>query len=285
VFARLRHYLDRRYLARNDLDPALFARALALPALAGLRADEHAALRRLAVLFLRDKRIFGARGFATDAWVCTRIAVEAALLVRTLSLDRYRGFRTVVVYEDTFIAHSEEHDEDGLVHVSDEAMGGQSWEDGPVILSWADMLAADAEGGNIVLHEFAHKLDMENGGADGYPRLAPGMQRRAWTEAFASAFHVAGERADAGRDIGIDEYALESPAEFFSMAVEAFFMQPSRLANTFPAVYAQLELLLGEPPRARLPAATPAVRDPARARPAAAADTTARHPRRRPPPR
>lgn len=252
MFSRLRQYRDQRYLARNNLDATLFARALTLPVLAGIPFDEQDSLRRLAVLFLRDKRFYGARGFVPDAWMCTRIAIEAALLVRNVGLDRYAGFRTIVLYADTFIARHEEHDEDGLVHVAEEVMGGESWEDGPVILSWADLEGADSEGGNLVLHEFAHKLDMENGGADGYPRLVRGMQRRDWTEAFTSAFHTASQRADAGQDAGIDEYALESPAEFFSMTVEAFFMNPAHLQRTFPAVHGQLLTLLGEPPRARL---------------------------------
>jgi len=102
------------------------------------------------------------------------------------------------------------------------------------------------DGYNVVVHEMAHKLDERDGGLDGCPPLPRSMSRRAWRAAFGDAyadFQVRVARSSSGRRVGrasrlpLDEYAAESPDEFFAVACEAFFDAPQRLEAAYPEVY------------------------------------------------
>src|SRR5690606_40696270 len=93
---------------------------------------------------------------------------------------------------------------------------------------------------SVVIHEFAHKLDMENGGVDGLPPLPPGMSRAAWAAAFTAAYEAFCAEVAAGRDSVLDPYGAEHPGEFFAVASEAFFETPLALQARFPEVYGQL---------------------------------------------
>ena len=102
-----------------------------------------------------------------------------------------------------------------------------------------------------MIHEFAHKLDMENGGVDGLPRLRPGMSRRAWAEAFGKAYEDFCAEVDRGVDTAIDPYGAEHPGEFFAVVSEVFFEDPLVLRGRFPALYDQLVHFYGMDPAAR----------------------------------
>ena len=134
-------------------------------------------------------------------------------------------------------------DEDGVVHEYDDVIVGEAWADGPVLLSWFD----DAPAGmNVVIHEFAHKLDMAGGGdADGLPPLPAHMSARQWKRVFTAAYDTLRAQVDADEETAIDHYAAEDPAEFFAVATEAFFETPRELRAAFPAVYEQLVMLYG----------------------------------------
>jgi hypothetical protein len=103
----------------------------------------------------------------------------------------------------------------------------------------------------VVIHEFAHKLDMLNGDADGYPPLHAGMSRAAWTRAFTGAYEDLCRRADAGEPTEIDPYAAESAGEFFAVTSETFFERPEILRACYPAVYDQLQAFYRQDPYAR----------------------------------
>jgi len=130
-------------------------------------------------------------------------------------------------------------DEDGVVHEYDDEVMGEAWYGGPVLISWFDQ-AEDAEGINVVIHEFAHKLDMKSGDADGLPPLHAGMSRRRWIDVMSAAFGDFRRRVDAGEDTPLDPYGAEMPNEFFAVTSEAFFETPELLRSEYPEVYAQL---------------------------------------------
>jgi hypothetical protein len=184
------------------------------------------------------------------------IAVQACMLILNLGLDYYRGWVEVIVYPDEFVAEYEYMDEHGIVHRVEEPMSGESWLAGPVILSWADtQLRGDGHGYNVVIHEFAHKLDMLNGDANGFPPLHRGMNAAAWARDFGSAYEDLCARVDAGDDTAIDPYASTAPAEFFAVLTEVFFETPDLLDAEYPAVYRQLRQFYRQHPLARLGAA------------------------------
>jgi Mlc titration factor MtfA (ptsG expression regulator) len=208
-----------------------------------LNTSEIAKLRQLVTLFLHAKQINGVRGLDVTKEMQVMVAAQACILILNLGLEYYDGWTEIIVYPGGFIRDFEYMDEYGIAHHVKEAAAGESWLGGPVILSWED--AADAENGrgyNVVIHEFAHKLDMLNGDANGYPPLHAGMSRQEWADVFVAAYAQFCGSVDAGDEAMVDPYAAESPAEFFAVMSEAFFQIPILVKQHFPLVYEQLAL-------------------------------------------
>jgi MtfA peptidase len=248
-----RDWRRRRWLRHYPLSDALWARVIArLPILDGYEAAEIARLRELTTIFMREKAFTATHDLVLTEAMQARIAVQACVPVMNLGLDWYRGWETVIVYPGKFGHRRRETGEDGLVHEWDQVMSGESWELGPVILSWADVTASGrGEGYNVVIHELAHKLDMRNGAPDGFPPLHRGMEPRQWSAAFSAAFEDLNRRIDAGEPSAIDPYAAEDPAEFFAVLSETFFERPELLQATYPEVYAQMQAFYRQDPQAR----------------------------------
>ncbi|MBI4193742.1 MAG: zinc-dependent peptidase [Betaproteobacteria bacterium] len=239
-----------RILRRATLDEQLWRRTVgAFPFTRTLSEADRARLKDWVILFLEQKSIHGAAGFGLRDDIRMAIAVQACLLILNLDLDYYRGWAEVIIYPDEFVAEYEYLDENGVAHVVKEPLSGESWLRGPVILSWADAEAAGQVAGyNVVIHEFAHKLDMLNGDADGFPPLHGGMNRETWSRAFTAAYDDFCARVDRGDMMPIDPYAAENPAEFFAVVSEAFFEMPSRVQADYPEVYRQLALFYRQDP-------------------------------------
>lgn len=243
-------------LRRTFLNDPVWAAALAYPPelFAGLTAAENQRLREWASLFLATKQFYGARDFVLTGEMQAAIAAQACLPILNLDLDYYAGWTSIVVYEDSFIAPREETDADGIVHSGSEVLAGESWEGGPVVLSWADCAPGaypHGPAGNVVIHEFAHKLDMNNGLANGMPPLHRGMSPAAWAAALASAYEELRAALERGAEPLLDEYAAEDPAEFFAVSSEYFFMAPGYLRQVYPGVYQQLALYYRQDPARR----------------------------------
>lgn len=224
-----------------------------LPLLAGLDPAESARLGELARCFLRDKTLEPVQGAQLTDRRRLLIALQACLPILELGLDWYQGWYSVILYPDAFVTAHEVMDDDGVVWVDREAKSGESWERGPVILSWSDIRAgARLDGYNVILHEFAHKLDGRSGSTNGCPPLHAGMSNAAWKRIFATAFADLGRRVDQGEDTPIDPYATESPAEFFAVVSEVFFEIPALLVDEYPDVYTQLSAFYRQDPLRRL---------------------------------
>ena len=231
-----------------------------LPLLRGLATQERERLRDLSIVFLHEKSLEAAAGLRLDEQMRLLIALQACLPVLHLGLDWYSGWVSVIVYPDEFVPEREWVDEAGVVWVARVPHTGEAWEQGPVILSWSDVESGTQMNGvNVVLHEFAHKLDMRNGSANGHPPLHADMSHAAWAAAFTDAYQDFGDRVDTGEHTRIDPYAAESPAEFFAVFSEAFFEIPEVVWEEYPRVYAQLRAFYRQHPLERL--ATPG-RDP-----------------------
>ncbi len=248
-----RSWRRRRIQQHNTLPEPVWQDAVAsLPLLGGLSGKELDRLRELVILFLHEKELVAAGGGALTDGMRLKIAVLACLPILNLGLDYYAGWVSVIVYPGEFVPEYEFMDEDGVVHQVREPMIGESWERGPVILSAADVERSDEHDGvNVVIHEFAHKLDMLNGAPDGFPPLHREMDRAAWTRAFTEAFDDFGAKVESGAETVIDPYAVENPAEFFAVMSEAFFEIPHTLLREYPEVYRQLAAFFRQDPAAR----------------------------------
>jgi Mlc titration factor MtfA (ptsG expression regulator) len=254
-FRRLRRPKPDQLPEQTLIAAPLWAEAVAaLPILDGLDPGKAERLRRLATLFLRDKIFEAAGGLVLDDTIRVRIAALACLPILGLNYDWYDGWRTVVVYPGEFVRPRSAFDDIGIMHEWEEVLTGESWERGPVILSWADVKASgQRDGYNVVIHEMAHKLDMLNGLPDGFPPLPKDLDRRAWTERFTAAFDHLNERLDRDESTAIDPYAAEEPGEFFAVLSEYFFELPHLVRTEYPAVYGLLAAFYRQDPAGRLP--------------------------------
>ncbi len=204
-------------------------------------------------VFLSEKRFLGCGGLELTEEMQVTIAAHACLLLLNREEPRYfPGFTSVFVYPDTFLVDDVEYDGEIEIRGQD-ARAGESWEGGPVILSWSDILpgiSGEPDGQNVILHEFAHKLDEENPDVEGLPVLDSAEHYREWKEVFTRAWENLEETLDRLDDPAIDDYALTSPAEFFAVATEAFFESPVRMRRQFPDLYRQLAKLYRVDPAA-----------------------------------
>lgn len=255
MFARRMVGRLRRWLGLSQpqpvVPPAQWQRVEAsLPFLDYLDPEDRPRLRALALAFLASKEFHGAQGLQLDDDILLGIALQACLPVLNIGLQAYRGWVGVIVYPGDFVIPRREYDEAGVLHEYEDEVLGEAWEGGPVLLSWFPGDGQPA-GVNVVIHEFAHKLDMENGGVDGLPRLRPGMSRQAWARAFSRAYDDLCDEIERGEETDIDPYAAEHPGEFFAVVSEVFFETPQLLQRRFPEVYAQLAQLYGVDPVVR----------------------------------
>ena len=243
MFDFLRTWLDRRIIQRSRIKPAEWKAAFAaLPLLKGLTQTEKNRLQELAILFLHRKVIEGAHGLVITQPMTLIIALQACLPILELGLDNYTGWYSVIVYPSGFAPKRVIVDEYGVEHQVQSGLSGESWLRGPVVLSWDDTEHAGIiDGDNLVIHEFAHKLDMQNGQANGFPLLHSNMKSATWTEALGSGFEDFQHKCNRQKNIGINCYGATSPAEFFAVLSEVFFERPSVILNHYPAIFDQLK--------------------------------------------
>jgi Mlc titration factor MtfA (ptsG expression regulator) len=240
----LTEWKRKRVLEKHAIDDALWQRATRR--LAFLPQSQK--LRELVLLFLAEKAFTGAHGLEVTDEMRVAIAAQACLPILELGLDWYAGWTGIVVYPGDFRVQRTEMDEHGVMHEWEDELAGEAMPGGPVVISW-DAAAYDPHI-NVVLHEFAHKLDMVNGAADGMPPLHPGMDARAWTRAFQEAYEGFCDALERGTDTWLDPYAAEHPSEFFAVISEAFFEQPAETRRRYPVVYEQLKRFYRQDPAA-----------------------------------
>jgi hypothetical protein len=234
------------------LPEALWQNTVAtLPFLRGLSAEELERLKSLTEQFLAEKSFSAVEPLELSDAICLSIAAQGCLPILNLGLGWYRGWLGIVVYPDEFVIPREVQDEDGVVHRYDEVAAGEAWEGGPLLVSWSDAQLA-GEGYNVVIHEFAHKLDMLNGEIDGIPPLHPGMDENVWSRVLLDAYDDLCDRLDAGDECVIDPYAAEDPTEFFAVASEVFFETPDLLNTHYPLLYAQFASFYRQDPLSRM---------------------------------
>lgn len=205
-----------------------------------LDPSQRRALRSHCEKFLRTKALEPVGDFEPSAEQRLALAMQACLPILSLGLDYYREWRGIVLYPTEFLPTHEYMDEDGVVHVERRAESGEALPSGPIVLAADEILRDGSDGVNVIVHECAHKLDMINGDANGFPPLHSDMSHAEWTRVFNTAFEELRRRDGRGEDTGLDPYAGESPAEFFAVASEAFFEQAHALRMHYPAVHGQL---------------------------------------------
>ena len=194
-------------------------------------------VRWLAARFLATKTFYGAHGLPITDALAGNIAWQAALVAHRTGLGIYDDFVGVIVYPEPFRVRRRFADEIGLVHEFDDELYGETWDGGPVIVSWG---TDEEEGVQVVLHEFAHRLDLADGALDGVPPLPPSLPRARWESVMETALQRLQDELDTGKSPPLDPYAEEGPEEFFPVATETFFTEPAALAAWDPALFEAL---------------------------------------------
>lgn len=239
-------WLRNRTSARPIPD-ALWERVLGRYRFLAVRPEgERERLRQLASRFLASKEFHGAHGLVITDEVALSIAVQAVLPVLHLGLKWYDDFVGIVVHPEQVLARRTSTDEAGVVHHWDEMLAGEAMDRGPVMLSWKDVQDAGAmahQGYNLVIHEFAHKIDMRDGQPDGCPPLPSQAARRAWLATLDAEYQAFREKVIVAERFGgeaqwLDAYGATAIDEFFAVACEAYFVNRERFAEEFPALIA-----------------------------------------------
>lgn len=250
VFSWIQNWWHKRIVTQSNIGDEQWDIAIRqLPLLNRLTNIERQELKKLAILFLHYKSLEGARGLKVTLDMALLIALQASLPILNLGFQWYNGWVSVIVYPAQFVPERVFIDEYGVEHKTKSALSGESWHKGPVVLSWEDTRhAGGMDGHNLVIHEFAHKLDMLNGRANGFPPLHKNMDAANWSRVMAQAFEDFQQRVNAGVYVPIDEYAATSPAEFFAVLSEVFFERSDILFSCYPRVYEQFSLFYRQNP-------------------------------------
>lgn len=221
-----------------------------------LKETEQEQLRNLVQVFVAEKIWEGCKGLTVTEEMKATIAGQACLLLLGIEHDYYRNVKTILVFPRQFVPReNEDMDESGVIHESNEAALGQAWENGPVILSWADSKAGgrnQRDGLNVVLHEFAHKLDLSDGMIDGAPRLKSLRQYKRWAEVMRREYEQLVENSRKRRATLLDDYGATNPGEFFAVAVECFFEKSIQMRQKHRELYEVLRDYFQQDPAERM---------------------------------
>ncbi|MDP5216610.1 zinc-dependent peptidase [Ruegeria sp. 2205SS24-7] len=195
-------------------------------------------------LFLDQVDFVGCDGLDVTEDMRLSIAAQACLLVVNSELW-YDNLTTVLIYPNAFKSRQRRHS--GYVVTEQEVVRtGESWDRGPVILSWAHSRQGglnDHDGHNVVFHEFAHQIDDLSGRTNGVPILSEGQSFAEWERVFLTAYEAHLRAVETGHQTVIDPYGAEGHEEFFAVSVEVFFERPQALKSDVPEVYEQLSKL------------------------------------------
>ncbi len=220
-----------------------------------LTSDERAELRGHIQVFLHEKRFEGCEGLAITDEIRVTIAAQACILLLHRKTDYFPLMKTIFVYPRAYFASASRRLPGGLVQENVQTRLGESWQRGPIVLAWDNVLksARDPDDGhNVVFHEFAHELDSEFGRMDGAPQLPSNTMYTAWARVLSHEYRRLLDALETGQQHLINAYGATNPAEFFAVVTELFFEKPMALKSRHPELYEQFRLFYQQDPAARL---------------------------------
>ncbi|MBW4555588.1 MAG: zinc-dependent peptidase [Trichormus sp. ATA11-4-KO1] len=216
-----------------------------LPIYLYLSPDERRRLQGHIQVFLAEKQFIGCRGLQVTAEMRLTIAAVACLLLLNERGKYFPKLHSILIYPGTYFVNRTVAVDNYIVEERRDARLGESWTKDQVILSW-EQVQQDTQnwrdGHNVVLHEFAHQLDQEDGRAEGVPILQRQSDYAIWSRVMTTEYQKLGHDIQQSVKTVIDGYGATNPAEFFAVATETFFEKPQQLLGKHSALY---ELLRG----------------------------------------
>lgn len=201
-------------------------------------------LKQRIQVFLAEKKFVGCNGVVITDEIKVTVAAQACLLLLNRNTDYYPKLKTILVYPRAFVKSQLNQDNAGVQFISKTVLAGESWDFGKIVLSWQDTVEGAQipdDGRNVVIHEFAHQLDQENGRANGAPLLEKGQSYQCWADVFSLQFEMLKKQAKSGTPSLFDYYGATNPAEFFAVASEVFFEKSHLFNSEHPHLYHQLK--------------------------------------------
>jgi len=222
-----------------------------------LPADLKAQLHGHINVFLAEKRFEGCGGVQITDEIRVTIAALACMLLLNRETDYYPRLKSILVYPHPYMAEDVDYLGSTRVHGISSRVG-ESWPTGAVVVAWDQVSGQSRDVNdthNVVLHEFAHQLDQENGvGADGIPILDQRSSYVTWARILGEEYRQLREIASRDDEDGVlDEYGATNEAEFFAVATEAFFEKPLQLKKKHPELYMELKHYYRFDPSERFP--------------------------------
>ncbi len=249
-------FRDRRRAALREQPLTPSERAILtknVPFLAKLDDADREELEGLVRIFLAEKSFEGCGGLELTEEIKVTIAAQACLLLLHRDTDIYPNVESILVYPTAYRTTAVDV-VGGAVVERKTANAGESWTRGLVVLAWDHVksgAAQPADGQNVVLHEFAHQLDGEDGAMDGAPDLGARAKYTSWAHVLGDEFGELSQKIHAGRGSDIDAYGATNPAEFFAVVTEMFFEKPRAMKQRHPELYAELAAFYEQDPAAR----------------------------------
>ncbi len=222
------------------------------PVFRRMPSDLQLQLKMLIKQFIHEKKFIGCAGLEITDEIRVTIAAPACMLLLNRETDVYDGLHYVLVYPDAFLVERESLDHTGLSSTKQTGLLGESWSNGKVILSWADVMIGNkklSEGRNVALHEFAHQLDHQSGSTNGSPFLGETSRYIRWAAVFSDEFKRLQQAAHRGEQTLIDHYGATDPAEFFAVVTEIFFTKPAEMALQHSTLFSELKKYYKVDPR------------------------------------
>jgi MtfA peptidase len=266
LWSKLRAKRLAQVLERRAISDALWnSTVAALPFIHALPGADLLRLRQLSSLFLDRKEFSGAQGWLVTDTQAVMVATQACLPLLhvaaperpDLALRWYDGFVGIVLHAGEVRARRSEQDEAGVVHSWQENLTGETLQGGPLMLAWSDVAAAGhtaSESYNVVIHEFIHVMDLQDGLADGCPPM-PADARHAWLAVLQAEYTALCEQTALWERFGgmtsnspalqeplLDSYGTSSIDEFFAVAAEAYFVRRTDFAHRHPQLLQQFDL-------------------------------------------
>ncbi|MBD1945190.1 zinc-dependent peptidase [Coleofasciculus sp. FACHB-712] len=195
-------------------------------------------------VFLAEKQFIGCGGLAVTEEMKVIIAAVACLLLLNQRETYFPKLRSILVYPSTYFVNETAYTGNYIVEERRVARLGESWTNDQLVLSWEQVKQDTSnwrDGHNVVLHEFAHQLDQEDGKAEGVPILQRDSDYDLWTKVMTEEYQQLCNDIQRGVQTVMNSYGATNPAEFFAVATETFFEKPRQLLKQHPALYDQLQ--------------------------------------------
>lgn len=245
MFGWLRKYKRQRLVAKPlpaDWEDILSINAIFLESLG---SRQQARIRQSIQILVAEKNWEGCGGLSVTDEHRVTIAAQMARMTVHFEAEFFDAVLSILIYPSAYVAKSQTQLTGGFIVEGNSGRLGEAWHRGPVILSWNEVLENVRNHypqRNVVIHEFAHQLDMRNGShADGFPTLESAESARQWSRVMPAAFDALTHKCHLGIPTVLDCYGATNPAEFFAVASESYFEQPAELEDQWPDVFELLD--------------------------------------------